>query len=109
MTDRPRSAPMPAALRQGRPPRHPALAVRCPHCSAAVDMRCTTRAGRTRTVRLDPCPARLAAHSAVLAVIATAVCPTCQVTPGTPCRTDDGRPLGDIHPTRRIEAGEPAA
>jgi hypothetical protein len=40
---------------------------------------------------------------------ATAVCPTCQVAPGTPCRTDDGRPLGDIHPTRRTEAGGTAA
>ncbi|MER7507028.1 hypothetical protein ABTX82_01565 [Streptomyces lavendulae] len=109
MTDRLRSAPMPAALRAGRPPRHPALAVRCPHCSAAVDMRCTTRAGRTRVQRLIPCEARLDAHAAVLAVIATAVCPTCQVAPGTECRTDDGRPLRDIHPARRTEAGGTAA
>ncbi|WP_030304185.1 hypothetical protein [Streptomyces katrae] len=104
MTDRPRSAPMPASLRQGRPPRHPALAVRCPHCAAAPDMRCTTRTGRTRVQRLAPCAARLEAHA-----IATAVCTTCQVAPGTECRTPDGRPLGDIHPARRIEAGGNAA
>lgn len=104
MTDRPHSAPMPAALRQGRPPRHPALTIRCPWCAAAPDMRCTTRAGRTRTVRLEPCPARLEAHA-----IATAVCSTCQVAPGSPCRDDHGRPLDDIHPARRTEAGGTAA
>lgn len=107
MTDRLRSAPMPAALLAGRPPRHPALAVRCPHCAAAVDMRCTTRAGRTRVQRLTPCDARLNAWTTAHA-IATAVCPTCQVAPGTPCH-DNGRPLHDIHPARRNEAGEPAA
>ncbi|MFD5508972.1 hypothetical protein ACFWIB_14515 [Streptomyces sp. NPDC127051] len=106
MTDRPRSAPMPAVLRQGRPPRDPALAVRCPHCAAAPDMRCTTRAGRARTVRLVPCEARLAAWAAAHA-IATAVCPTCQVLPGTPCRTPDGQPH-DIHPARLTEAGDAA-
>ncbi|MFE2850625.1 hypothetical protein ACFXJO_05755 [Streptomyces lavendulae] len=106
MTDRPRSAPMPAALRQGRPPRHPALAVRCPHCGAAADMRCTTRAGRTRTVRLDPCPARLAAHATT-----TACCPACQVEPGIPCH-DDGIQRPDsspVHNRRYEEAQETAA
>ncbi|WP_030764854.1 hypothetical protein [Streptomyces sp. NRRL F-2664] len=106
MTDRPRSAPMPAALRAGRPPRHPALTIRCPHCAAAENARCTTKAGRTRTVRLDPCPARLAAHA-----IATAVCPTCQTAPGTPCH-DNGIQCPDsnpVHPARYTEAGRPAA
>lgn len=75
---RPRSAPMPAVLRAGRPPRHPALTVRCPHCAAAENTRCTTISGRhTKT---SPCPARLAAHA-----IATEVCPTCQVELGIPC------------------------
>lgn len=104
MTDRPRSAPMPAALRQGRPPRHPALAVRCPHCAAAENVRCTTISGRhTKTA---PCPARLAAHAT-----ATAVCPTCQVTPGTPCH-DDGIQRPDsspVHNRRYEEAQETAA
>jgi hypothetical protein len=104
VTDRPRSAPMPAALRAGRAAPHPARTVRCPHCGAAPGDRCTTRSGRTRTVRLDPCPARLAAHA-----IATAVCPTCQVAPGTECRRPDSRPLHDIHPARRTEAGGTAA
>ncbi|MGW6872862.1 zinc finger domain-containing protein [Streptomyces xanthophaeus] len=91
---KPRSAPMPAALRAGRPPRHPALAVRCPHCSAAPDLRCTTR-----TVRLDPCPARLAAHA-----VAVAVCPDCQVAPGYPCH-DGGIQRPDSSPVhaRRYE------
>ncbi|MER7734139.1 hypothetical protein ABTX80_24935 [Streptomyces erythrochromogenes] len=106
MTDRPRSAPMPAALRAGRPPRHPALAHRCPWCGAAENARCTTRSGRTRTVRLDPCPARLAAWAT-----ATAVCPTCQTAPGYPCH-DNGIPLPDtspVHNARYTEAEEPAA
>ncbi|MFJ3839426.1 hypothetical protein ACIPY6_28520 [Streptomyces sp. NPDC090054] len=107
MTDSPRQAPMPATLRAGRPPRHPALAIRCPHCSAAADMRCTTRTGRTRIQRLAPCDARLEAHATAHAE-ATAVCPDCQVAPGTPCRKPNGRPLGDIHPARRIEAGDAA-
>ncbi|MFD8949416.1 hypothetical protein ACFV0B_11235 [Streptomyces xanthophaeus] len=100
--NQPRSAPMPASLRAGRPARHPALAVRCPHCSAAEGARCTTISGRhTKTA---PCPARLAAHAT-----AVAVCPDCQVAPGTECRTDEGQPLHDIHPARHIEAGGTAA
>ncbi|MFF4848752.1 hypothetical protein [Streptomyces sp. NPDC001194] len=98
----PRSAPMPAALRAGRQATHPARSIRCPHCSAAEGARCTTRSGRI--TKTKPCPARLAAHA-----IATAVCPTCQVLQTYPCRTPDGRPLGDIHPARRIEAGGTAA
>lgn len=104
MTDRPRSAPMPAALRLGRPPRHAALAVRCPHCNAAENARCTTISGRhTKTA---PCPARLAAHAT-----AVAVCPTCQVPPGSPCH-DDGAPRPDnspVHDRRYQEAQEDAA
>jgi hypothetical protein len=47
---------------------------------------------------------REAAHAT-----ATAVCPTCQVAPGTECRKPDGRPLHDIHPARRTEAEGDAA
>ncbi|MFE9844741.1 zinc finger domain-containing protein [Streptomyces goshikiensis] len=104
MTDRLRSAPMPATLRAGRPPRHPAFAVRCPHCSAAEGARCTTRSGRhTKT---GPCPARLADHAT-----ATAVCPTCQTAPGTPCH-DNGIQRPDsspVHNRRYEEAGDTAA
>lgn len=97
----PRQAPMPASLRQGRPPRHPALQVRCPHCAAAPDMRCTTRAGRTRTTRLAPCPARLDAHAL------TDVCPECQVAAGTPCRDSHGHET-PVHPARYATAQETA-
>jgi len=43
--------------------------------------------------------------------VATAVCPTCQVAPGTPCH-DDGIQRPDsspVHPARYTEAGRPAA
>lgn len=106
MTDRPRSAPMPAALRTGRAAPHPARTVRCPHCAAAEGARCTTRSGKTRTVRLDPCPARLAAHA-----IAVAVCPACQSAPGYPCH-DDGQQRPDsspVHAQRYTKAQEMAA
>lgn len=106
MTDRPRQAPMPATLRAGRPPRHPALTIRCPHCAAAPDMRCTTRAGRTRVHRLEPCPARLAAHA-----VAVAPCPACQVLQTYPCH-DNGVPRPDnspVHAQRYTEAEEMAA
>ncbi|WP_078941668.1 hypothetical protein [Streptomyces sp. WM6349] len=90
---------MPAALRQGRPPRHPALAIRCPHCGAAPNHRCTTRAGRTRTTRLIPCPARLEAHAL------TDVCPECQVAAGTPCRDSHGHETA-VHTARYTTAQE---
>jgi hypothetical protein len=99
MTDRPRSAPMPPSLRTR--PRHPAYDHRCPHCSAAPLARCTTISGRHP--KLAPCPARIAAWAT-----ATAVCTTCQVTPGTPCH-DNGRELDDVHPNRINEAKETAA
>lgn len=104
MTDRPRQAPMPAALRTGRAAPHPARSVRCPHCAAAVDARCTTRSGRV--TKTEPCPARLAAWAT-----AVAPCPTCQVTPGYPCH-DGGIPRPDsspVHAQRYTEAQGEAA
>lgn len=104
MTDRPRSAPMPAALRAGRQAPHPARTIRCPHCGTAEGARCTTRSGRV--TKTSPCPARLAAHAT-----AVAVCPTCQVAPGTPCH-DDGVQRPDsspVHNRRYEEAKETAA
>jgi hypothetical protein len=103
VTDRPRSAPMPAALRAGRPAPHPARTVRCPHCGAAPGDRCTTRAGRTRIHRLDPCDARLTAWAT-----ATAVCTTCQSLPGYDCHHPDGTPA-PVHNARYTEAGGTAA
>ena len=98
----PRSAPMPAGLRTR--PRHPAYDHRCPHCGAAEKARCTTVSGRI--TKPQPCPARLAAHAT-----ATAVCTTCQVTPGTPCH-DNGIQRPDsspVHAARYTEAKETAA
>lgn len=95
----PRSAPMPAGLR--RTTRHPAYDVRCPHCGAAEKARCTTISGRhTKT---SPCPARLAAHAT-----ATAVCDTCQVLQGYPCRNADGTEA-PVHAARYTEAEGAAA
>lgn len=100
----PRSAPMPASLRAGRPAPHPARTVRCPHCGAAPGARCTTVSGRI--TKPAPCPARLAAHAQQ-----TAVCPACQVAPGTPCH-DGGIQRPDsspVHAQRYTEAEETAA
>lgn len=98
---KPRSAPMPASLRSGRP-RHPAYDHRCPHCGAAEKARCTTISGRH--TKATPCPARITAW-----VVSVAVCPTCQTTPGIPCRNANGRQLDDVHPARTNEAKEMAA
>ncbi|MBT2477604.1 hypothetical protein [Streptomyces sp. ISL-94] len=98
---KPRSAPMPAALRAGRPAPHPARTVRCPHCTAAIGVACTTISGRHR--KLHPCPAR-----ETLWVLTTACCTTCQVEPGIACH-DNGRRREDVHPARYTEAQEMAA
>lgn len=101
MTDRPRSAPMPASLRAGRAAPHPARTIRCPHCGAAEGARCTTISGRI--TKPAPCPARLAAHA-----VATAVCTTCQSLPGYDCHHPDGTPA-PVHNARYTEAKETAA
>lgn len=106
MTDRPRSAPMPAALRAGRATPHPARTVRCPHCGAAPGDRCTTRAGRTRIQRLDPCDARLTAWADH--ATAVACCTTCQSAPGYDCHQPDGSPA-PVHDARYTEAEGMAA
>ncbi|OLZ72536.1 hypothetical protein AVW11_03850 [Streptomyces amritsarensis] len=94
------NAPMPAGLRTGRRAPHPARAVRCPHCGAAPGDRCTTRAGRTRVQRLDPCDARLAAWAD--RATATACCPTCQSAPGYACHNDGT--ASPVHDARYTEA-----
>ncbi|MFE2324640.1 hypothetical protein ACFXD5_12095 [Streptomyces sp. NPDC059385] len=98
---RPRSAPMPATLRAGRPATHPARTVRCPHCGAAEGARCTTVSGRI--TKPQPCPARIDAHA-----IQTAVCSTCQVLPTYPCRNEHGLET-PVHAARYTEAKETAA
>ncbi|WP_075001213.1 hypothetical protein [Streptomyces qinglanensis] len=77
---------------------HPALAVTCPHCGAHDRAPCTTRSGRRRITDAPVHPARITAW-----VIATAVCPACQVAPGTPCRVG-GRAIPEPHPQRVQEA-----
>lgn len=95
-------APMPDSIRHVlRAPQHPARAVECPHCGARPHRPCTTVSGRRR--KTEPCPARVTAW-----VIASAVCPACQVVPGQPCHLD-GRPLDTPHPQRTTEAQETAA
>jgi hypothetical protein len=102
----PRSAPMPASLRAGRATPHPARTVRCPHCGAAPGDRCTTRAGRTRIQRLDPCDARLTAWAGHATAVAS--CTTCQSLPGYDCHHPDGSPA-PVHDARYDEAKEMAA
>ena len=102
MTRRPPAAPMPAEIRAiTRTGQHPARAVDCPHCGAHDRAPCTTRSGRRRMP--EPHPARVTAW-----VVATAVCPACQVEPGVPCHLD-GRELAEAHPRRVVEARETAA
>lgn len=79
----------------GRPRRHPARTVPCPHCAAAPYQPCTLRS-RNRQLTTPVHPARLAAW-----ICATTACPTCQAGPGEACH-HDGRPLHDaaVHPER---------
>jgi hypothetical protein len=98
--------PMPDELRANlRAKQHPARAVVCPHCGAAERKPCRNLVRAHSRVRPDPHPSRIAAWA-----VATAVCPACQVPPGTPCHTA-GRPLHDgaVHPQRTSEAERSAA
>lgn len=99
MTRRPPGAPMPDEVRSiARAAQHPARAVDCPHCGAHDRGPCTTRSGRRRITDAPVHPARIRAW-----VIAIAVCPACQVPPGTPCCVG-GREIPDPHPQRLREA-----
>lgn len=78
----------------------PELAVACPKsdCRAPAFSRCVSPSG----ARL-----REHTHHSRRAAWATsvAVCPACQVAPGTPCRDEEGRAIPDlIHPERDREA-----
>lgn len=97
-------APAPEGIRHlARAAHHPARAVECPHCHAHEHAPCTTISGRRRLT--EPHPGRITAWAR-----ASAVCPVCQVAPGTPCH-NGGWPLGEpaIHPERLTEAQETAA
>lgn len=95
-------APMPDSIRHSlRARQHPARAVECPHCGAAAHRPCRSQS-RTRLMP-EPHPSRVTAW-----VTTVAVCPACQVPPGTPCHLD-GRPLPAPHPQRENEAKETAA
>lgn len=101
---RPPAAPMPAELRKLlRARQHPARSVSCPHCGAAENRPCRSQS-RARLMP-EPHPSRVTAWATQ-----TAVCPACQVVPGTPCHLD-GRPLrgGHVHPQREDEARRAAA
>jgi hypothetical protein len=93
------AAPMPASLRHAfRARSHPARSVPCPneHCRARAHQSCIVRVnGR---VLAKPHPSRIALWAKTVAV-----CPECQVTPGTPCH-DNGMPLAHVHDPRIEEA-----
>lgn len=96
--------PMPEEIRQMvRAPQHPARAVACPRCGAHEHQPCTTPSKRRRMP--EPHPSRVTAWATQ-----TAVCPACQVPPGTPCHLG-GRALhdGHVHPQRETEARRAAA
>lgn len=100
------AAPMPDSVRHFlRAKAHPARAVPCPHCEVPAHRPCTTISGRRQITDTPVHPARITAW-----VRATAVCPVCQVEPGTDCH-EAGRPLpgGDVHPRRQTEAEETCA
>lgn len=83
-----------------RSQRWPELAVACPKPDCrALSMRACTRPSGAE-LRDHTHHARRAAW-----VTSVAVCPACQVAPGTPCRDHEGRPITDlIHPERDREA-----
>ncbi|MFJ4418238.1 hypothetical protein [Streptomyces sp. NPDC088925] len=96
------AAPMPASLRDGlRAPRHPARAVRCPHCHASPGSPCQLR--RTSKPIPQPHPARVAMWARD-----TANCPQCGARRGEPC-IDGGMHRHDsVHHPREQTAAEEA-
>jgi hypothetical protein len=93
------STPMPDSLRHLlRAGHHPARAVPCSWCGAAEHRPCVTKTSSRQLPQ--PHPQRVSAWARQ-----AAVCPLCQVAPGTECHLD-GRPLpqGDVHPARLAEA-----
>lgn len=98
------AADMPEQIRHlVRAKHHPARAVECPHCGAHPHRPCTTP--NKRRLMPEPHPKRITAW-----VTSIAVCPTCQVAPGTACH-EAGQALHDgaVHVLRQTEAEETAA
>jgi hypothetical protein len=88
--------PAPAEVRATlRAAQHPALITTCTHCGAHPHQHCKLR--RSGRVLNRPHDTR----QLDAAVVLQAVCPTCQVVPGAPCRRDNGQPYPGIHPARR--------
>lgn len=77
------------------------LAVACPWCQALAGHECKRRSEKAETWRrrTGPHPSRVDA-----AVVEARVCPACQVTNGTPCRTEDGMPYPGVHRQRAASA-----
>lgn len=98
------AAPMPDSLRHFmRAGQHPARAFECPWCHAHAHKPCRIPAVARDAQQVHQ--QRMAAWA-----MATAVCTTCQVVPGTPCHVD-GRALesGSVHAARYDEAGRSVA
>lgn len=83
------------------PLRFQELAMKCPWCRAEPRDLCHGKGhrARNRDRRDTTHEARRTAW-----VTAVAVCPTCQVAPGTPCRDANAMPLDQPHPARDAEA-----
>ncbi|MFJ5090000.1 hypothetical protein [Streptomyces sp. NPDC088674] len=97
------AAPMPASLRDGlRAPRHPARAVRCPHCHASPGAPCQLR--RTSRPIPQPHPARIAMWARD-----TANCPTCGARRGEPCLDNGMHRHDSVHHPREQAARAEAA
>ena len=95
-------APMPDSLRHFmRAGQHPARSVPCPHCGVPAHKPCRLRT--KNRLMVEPHPQRVSDWAE-----ATACCPACQVTPGTPCH-EEGRARNTVHARRYQEAEEVAA
>ncbi|NUP24131.1 MAG: hypothetical protein HOZ81_50365 [Streptomyces sp.] len=90
--------PAPASLRAClRAAQHPATAIPCGHCGANSRLPCRLRStGRPLTAPHDT-------RTRDWDTVTTTVCPepTCQVAPGTPCRTTYGGHYPGVHAERR--------
>lgn len=88
--------PAPAEVRATlRAAQHPATVVPCTHCGAHAHHPCKLR----RSGRQIDQPHDTRQQDADL--VNRTVCPTCDVTPGVPCRTPRGDHYPGVHPARR--------
>jgi hypothetical protein len=88
--------PAPAEVRATlRAAQHEATAVPCTHCGAKSHHPCKLRRSGRQIGDLH------ATRQADHALVQQTVCPTCQVTPGIPCRTERDTPYPGVHNARR--------